>query len=81
MNLTIVPDQHDGRVMVRPMKSPRERAARALCQLAGHPPDIRFEGAPMWRSFLAEADAVLQAALAPEQWAEIRSLGPDDDKV
>lgn len=32
----------------------------------------------MWRTFLAEADAALQAALTPELWEELRSLGPAD---
>ncbi len=34
-------------------KSPRERSARALCELHGHPPGIRMDGAPcgcrVWR--------------------------------
>lgn len=45
------------------MRSKREEAARALCRLEGHPPDIKFEGAPMWRSYLPQVDAVLKAAL------------------
>jgi hypothetical protein len=44
------------------MPEPRERIARALSRLQGHPPDIRFEGEPMWQSFLPEADAALVAA-------------------
>jgi hypothetical protein len=44
------------------MPEPRERIARALSRLHGHPPDIRFEGKPMWQSFLPEADASLAAA-------------------
>jgi hypothetical protein len=44
------------------MPEPRERIARALSRLQGHPPDIRFEGKPMWQSFLSEADAALAAA-------------------
>ena len=44
------------------MPEPRERIARALSGLQGHPPDIRFEGKPMWQSFLPEADAALAAA-------------------
>jgi hypothetical protein len=44
------------------MPEPRERIARALSRLQGHPPDIRFEGKPRWQSFLPEADAVLAAA-------------------
>lgn len=54
-------------------RSPRERAARALCERAGNPPDIRFEGAPMWRSYLHDVDAVLEAALAPDEWTRIKA--------
>lgn len=39
--------------------TPIESAARALCKHEGHPTDIRFEGAAMWRSFLPEIRAVL----------------------
>jgi hypothetical protein len=38
-------------------KSPRELAARALCKLNGHPPDIKMDGSPMWESYLDEVDA------------------------
>lgn len=38
-----------------------ERAARALCAFAGNPENIRFEGKPMWQSYIAEAEAVLAA--------------------
>lgn len=46
---------------------PRERAARALCRLARVPENTRFEGRPMWESYLAEVDAVLGAALGPDE--------------
>lgn len=49
------------------MRTPRERAARALCALAGNPEDTMFEGKPMWMSYLDEVDAVLGAALTPEE--------------
>lgn len=49
-------------------KPPRERAARALCNLDGHPPDITFEGAPMWVSYLPQVDTVLRVALGDEAW-------------
>lgn len=42
-------------------KPARELAARALCRLDGHPEDIKFEGRPMWESYLEQADAVLEA--------------------
>ncbi|PZU95546.1 MAG: hypothetical protein DI527_00630 [Chelatococcus sp.] len=47
----------------RRVREPREIAARALCRRAGHPENTKFEGKPMWMSFLPDADAVL-AALA-----------------
>lgn len=40
-----------------------EAAARALCRLAGHPENIRFEGQPMWKSYIPEAKAAIDAAL------------------
>jgi len=46
---------------MRKPRPPRERAARALCELEGHPPDIKFEGKPMWESYLHQVDAVLKA--------------------
>ena len=53
-------------------KPPRERAARALCKLHDVPPDIKFEGRPMWESYLDEVDTVLKAALSPEDWERIK---------
>jgi len=53
-------------------QSPRERAARALCRLDGHFENTTFEGKPMWQSYLAQVDAVLQAALPPDQWDRLR---------
>ncbi|API59626.1 hypothetical protein BSL82_10105 [Tardibacter chloracetimidivorans] len=46
-------------------KSPRERAARALCRKDGHPENIMFEGRPMWESYLDVVDVVLEAAAEP----------------
>ena len=40
-----------------------EAAARALCRLAGIPENTRFEGEPMWQSYLAEATAAIEAAI------------------
>ena len=49
-------------------KEPRELAARALCRLDGHPENTKFEGRPMWESYLPQADAVLSAiATAPPE--------------
>lgn len=55
-------------------KTPRERAARALCRLAGNPEDARFERQPMWMSYLDEVDIVLRAALDDDEWRRIRAL-------
>ena len=57
--------------MSRSSKSPRERAARALCSLEGHPQDIKFEGAPMWVSYLPQVDAVLRGALGDDEWRKM----------
>lgn len=53
-------------------KSPRERAARALCRFNRVPENTQFEGAPMWKSYLPEVDVILEAALSPTEWAKIR---------
>lgn len=42
-------------------KSSIERAARALCRFQGHPENIKFEGRPMWESYIPEAKAELEA--------------------
>lgn len=47
--------------MTTEAKPTRELAARALCRHDGHPEDIKFEGKPMWESYLPAADAVLKA--------------------
>lgn len=39
----------------------REIVARALCRRAGHPENTKFQGKPMWMSYLADADAVIAA--------------------
>ncbi|MDQ0437994.1 hypothetical protein QO014_002386 [Kaistia dalseonensis] len=31
----------------------------------------------MWMSYLDEVDAVLEAALTAEEWAQIKALGPE----
>lgn len=62
---------------MRKEKPPRERAARALCRFNGVPEDTRFEGKPMWESYLPEVDVILEAALATDQWVIIRSQGGD----
>ena len=58
---------------MRKPKPARERAARALCDLDGNPPDIKMDGSPMWVSYLLEVDAVLQAALSQEDWDRLKA--------
>lgn len=55
--------------MAHPAKSPRERAARALCKLDRNRPDVTFLGRPMWTSYLPEVDAVLRSVLGEKSWA------------
>ncbi|MBC2665719.1 hypothetical protein H7F51_09295 [Novosphingobium flavum] len=38
-----------------------ERAARALCKFDGQPENIRFEGAPMWRSYVPQVRALFDS--------------------
>ncbi len=40
-----------------------DAAAQALCRLDGHAENIKFEGKPMWQSYLPEARAAIGAAL------------------
>ena len=61
--------------MAPEIRSPRERAARALCELQGHPPDIKMAGRPMWMSYLEEVDTVLKAALSDEEWIKLAQTG------
>lgn len=42
-------------------KSQREIVARTLCRSEGNPENTMFQGRPMWESYLAQADAVLEA--------------------
>lgn len=48
------------------MKAALERAARALCLLDGHAPDIKMGGKPLWHDYLPEVQAVLQAIRVPD---------------
>ena len=41
-----------------------ERAARALCKFDGHAENIKFEGVPMWRSYVPQVRALLDAVRA-----------------
>ncbi len=62
--------------MFRNPKSPRERAARALCRFQVLPENTMHDGKPMWMSYLEEVDTVLAAALTAEEWERIRAEGP-----
>lgn len=55
-------------------QSPRERAARALCRLEGNLDDTRFEGKPMWQSYLPAVDEVLLAALGQDEFNRLKGL-------
>jgi hypothetical protein len=43
-----------------------ERAAPALCRCDKLPENIKFEGRPMWESYIGEAQAALAAVEEPE---------------
>lgn len=45
--------------------TPLERAARALCSLDGNPENATMEGKPLWRDYLPEARAVVEALREP----------------
>lgn len=47
------------------MKGPLERAARALCELAGNPPGATMDGNPLWMDYLPEVRAVVEALREP----------------
>ena len=67
--------------------TPIERAARALCQLDGHPEDGEREGKPLWRGYLPQVQAVLEGLYEPsarmvEAGAElIRYVGPEESEI
>lgn len=69
--------------MARKEIAPRERAARALCRKNGVPENTKFEGRPMWESYLDTVDTVI-AALGDYAGPEVAivprlKLGPDGD--
>lgn len=49
------------------MMEPLERAARALCELDNNPPGATMDGKPLWRDYLPEVRAVLEAITEPSQ--------------
>lgn len=54
---------------------PLERAARALCSLAGNSEDAMNDGKPLWQDYLPEARAVI--AEARMDWRPIKSAPQD----
>jgi len=40
-----------------------EAAARALFRTEGNPENTKFDGKPMWQSYLPQAKAAIEAAL------------------
>ena len=59
--------------MAQTGKPPRERVARALCNLHGHPPDARFEGKAIWESYLGEVDTVISAVMGEETLRDMKA--------
>lgn len=55
--------------MTKPVRPPREQAARALCQMEGHPPDILVGGGPMWANYLPQVDEVVRVVLGENAWS------------
>lgn len=62
------------------MQKALEAAARALCRQAGNPENTKFEGQPMWMSYLPEASAAIQAAL-PDLMQSVALLIPAEDRA
>ena len=48
-------------------RDPIERAARALCELDGNPPDAKMDGKPLWQDYVPEVRAVLSAIREPSE--------------
>lgn len=58
-----------------------ERIARALCSHDGHPENIRFEGQPMWRSYLPPARAALAAISLPDEAMVAAAMNVGSDAI
>lgn len=52
-----------GSQMMFDMEKAIEAAARALCSAEGNPENTKFEGKPMWQSYVPAATAAIEAAL------------------
>ncbi|KKC27339.1 hypothetical protein WP12_04055 [Sphingomonas sp. SRS2] len=44
-----------------------ERAAKALCELDGNPPNATMDGKPLWRDYVPEVLAVVKALREPSE--------------
>jgi hypothetical protein len=53
----------DGGPIMLNIEKAIEAAARALCRSDGNPENTKFEGKPMWQSYLPAAKAAVEAAL------------------
>jgi hypothetical protein len=40
----------------------QERVCRALCEFHGNPQDTKFEAKPMWESYRAEAEQIIEGS-------------------
>lgn len=60
-------------------KSPLERAARALCELAGNPPGATMGGKPLWMDYLPEVRAVVEAIREPSEDMKSAPVSRDGD--
>jgi hypothetical protein len=57
---------------------PVERTARALCKYQGYGENTRFEGKPMWRSFMDEASIAFNAVGASDLVQVLCELADDN---
>jgi hypothetical protein len=55
--------QFDGGLIMSNIDKAIDAAARALCRQDGNPENTKFEGKPMWQSYLPAAKAAIEAAL------------------
>jgi len=61
------------------MREPLERVARALCSADGHPENTKFDGKPMWASYVGEAEVVLRGLKAEVIVEALASVVEDED--
>lgn len=61
--------------------TPIERAARALCELAGNPPMAKMDGKPLWMSYIPEVRTVLGAIREPSDAMIYHASNSDKDEA